>query len=290
MAPVRFIASAFKRIARTIGRTLSSPLFCLGLALVLVGDAWVVVMEAGRNQFHSTFAQLIDPVPAGHGLPTFKALFLVEQQGGPALIDQMQWYVVTENDPLASPIILSNVSLSTVYEPSGFYRPMGTMREFWVLEQPAQPGDTTSNLTDELLREIIEDHIPPQVAGGPLGDPIADTFDTTAVFRRNASGDFAASARHFEPDTAGVALNLAVLFGWLVLLVSAVASPIGTVRRYRRRRGKRWAKRGRCAACGYDLRGTNEPRCPECGLATPSRGDAQNAAPPGRNPTAAPTD
>jgi len=36
--------------------------------------------------------------------------------------------------------------------------------------------------------------------------------------------------------------------------------------------------RGRCVACGYDLRGTAHERCPECGAATDSGGVAPAAA------------
>jgi hypothetical protein len=31
-------------------------------------------------------------------------------------------------------------------------------------------------------------------------------------------------------------------------------------------RGRVWRRRGRCPACGYDLRGSAGERCPECGL------------------------
>jgi hypothetical protein len=33
----------------------------------------------------------------------------------------------------------------------------------------------------------------------------------------------------------------------------------------RTRRSGAWQRAGRCAACGYDLRGSAGPRCPECG-------------------------
>jgi hypothetical protein len=45
------------------------------------------------------------------------------------------------------------------------------------------------------------------------------------------------------------------------LAVGFATAPLITVTR-RRRRG--WQRRGRCAACGYDLRATPD-RCPECG-------------------------
>lgn len=52
---------------------------------------------------------------------------------------------------------------------------------------------------------------------------------------------------------------------WVLFVLSVVYPPIafarGPLRRLRRR------KHGQCLACGYDLRGLPEPRCPEC--ATP---------------------
>jgi len=44
---------------------------------------------------------------------------------------------------------------------------------------------------------------------------------------------------------------------FLVLLFAAVCAPLA--RRLHRR------KRGLCVACGYNLKGLPEPRCPECG-------------------------
>ncbi len=49
---------------------------------------------------------------------------------------------------------------------------------------------------------------------------------------------------------------LVLLFGGFLLYRALFHGPI--VRRMRRRRG-------RCAACGYDLHGLLQPRCPECG-------------------------
>lgn len=35
-------------------------------------------------------------------------------------------------------------------------------------------------------------------------------------------------------------------------------------------------RNGRCWHCAYDLRGSREPRCPECGAATEARGERAN--------------
>ena len=49
---------------------------------------------------------------------------------------------------------------------------------------------------------------------------------------------------------------------WWVLFVLTAAAPLAWAAEGNRRRW--WSERGRCAACGYDLRATPE-RCPECG-------------------------
>ena len=48
---------------------------------------------------------------------------------------------------------------------------------------------------------------------------------------------------------------------WFIVLCSG-GLPVAKAVSYMRRR--RWAARGRCSRCGYDLRATPE-RCPECG-------------------------
>jgi hypothetical protein len=51
---------------------------------------------------------------------------------------------------------------------------------------------------------------------------------------------------------------------WFVAGLLAVWPGVVVGRALRRRRRRRWAKDGKCATCGYDLRATPE-RCPECG-------------------------
>src|SRR5688500_5678959 len=70
------------------------------------------------------------------------------------------------------------------------------------------------------------------------------------------------------------AFTAAAVPHWFVLLLTGLPSVLwlrATVRR------RRWARQGRCRACGYDLRSSPD-RCPECGA----------AAPPGPGPAPAP--
>lgn len=73
----------------------------------------------------------------------------------------------------------------------------------------------------------------------------------------------------FESSFASSSEDVIALPAWLPVL-AFTALPLAFVVRLGRRRRRRAA--GRCAACGYDLRGTPQ-RCPECGTpatATPS--------------------
>ena len=65
----------------------------------------------------------------------------------------------------------------------------------------------------------------------------------------------------------GTVKNALLLFGILFAWWTILGAGVGTIHcAVRRRRVVRWCRRrGRCPACGYDLRGTREPRCPECG-------------------------
>jgi hypothetical protein len=100
------------------------------------------------------------------------------------------------------------------------------------------------------------------------------------------SGDFTSSLKGFDPTAKHVYNpetwvlgfargptstfgNVGLVFGqwttrvplYAVTAFFAVLPLFSLIRRARRRLA---AKRGRCAACGYDLRATSE-RCPECG-------------------------
>ena len=57
---------------------------------------------------------------------------------------------------------------------------------------------------------------------------------------------------------------------WFILLgcAAVITLPARSVLRDRRRRSR--LGRGCCPACGYDLRGANHDRCPECGVAVAS--------------------
>jgi hypothetical protein len=55
---------------------------------------------------------------------------------------------------------------------------------------------------------------------------------------------------------------------WAVALVALILPAWWMARRVKARRGARWAARGWCARCGYDLR-VSTGRCPECGAEAP---------------------
>ena len=71
-------------------------------------------------------------------------------------------------------------------------------------------------------------------------------------------------------------LGLSILLGagWIgipywMFMLPAVA--LWTVRIRRLDRTRRWLLTGCCVACGYDLRGSPQGRCPECGLVAGDR-------------------
>ncbi len=66
---------------------------------------------------------------------------------------------------------------------------------------------------------------------------------------------------------AGTLKNVPLMFGILIAWWAILGAGIGAVHHtIRRRRAARWRhRRPECVACGYDLRGLTEPRCPECG-------------------------
>ena len=62
-----------------------------------------------------------------------------------------------------------------------------------------------------------------------------------------------------QSTTVIVSFFILILFALLFASYPAVVFIRGPLRRYRRR------MRGECLACGYNLTGLPEPRCPECG-------------------------
>jgi hypothetical protein len=102
-------------------------------------------------------------------------------------------------------------------------------------------------------------------------DPVPDE-KSFRYFRNSASQmgvpfakeptDFKGGLGFGVVERAGVATIKAVVIPyWFVLACAAMWPAFSVMRRMRR---WRWKRTGRCAACGYDLRGGGE-RCPECG-------------------------
>jgi hypothetical protein len=74
-------------------------------------------------------------------------------------------------------------------------------------------------------------------------------------------------------DVASARSYALVLPYWLLSVLTIPLPALWLRRASRDRRAARRAARGRCMACGYDLRGTPS-RCPECGTACEARSAA----------------
>ncbi len=79
---------------------------------------------------------------------------------------------------------------------------------------------------------------------------------------------YSESSKRISPPAAdagsSTSSSLVVPFWWSLPLLSL--PPLLTLLLYRRSTGRRLIREGRCAGCGYDLRGS-PGRCPECGRA-----------------------
>lgn len=84
------------------------------------------------------------------------------------------------------------------------------------------------------------------------------------VLRRNDASPLPFRLLPLQPITRGFAIN--TLF-YAVILWLLFAAPLALRRRRR-------IKRGQCPACAYDLRGSDSPKCPECGTIGAASGRA----------------
>lgn len=271
--PIGYLRTISAHVFASIGRVLSSPVFAVALAFVLVGDAWSVRMQAKRGLYRSAFAELIGPVATPGGMPLVQSYYLVEGGRGVRVMSDRAWYVITEVDPTRSPVIVSTLSVHvTGLERWGPYRPVGGSREMWVLEEPTVDDGSGMNLDKRLLREFVHDHLRERATQG--GGVRRETVEKLSIddFGPSPNGGYSAMVRQIDFDLVDIAHNGAVAFGWLTLSISAIAAPIGTARRRRRRRGERRIARGQCVRCGYDLSAHDAPACPECG--TPAKSPA----------------
>lgn len=111
-------------------------------------------------------------------------------------------------------------------------------------------------------------------------DPIRDTvFDTTTVYRSFIG--FKLAAGNVPMGDVTRSFNAVRIPHWAIVALTAPATLWLAWSPLKRRR---WAKRGRCRSCGYDLRESPQ-RCPECGTsstATPDQPNSHEPSPPRR--------
>ena len=109
-----------------------------------------------------------------------------------------------------------------------------------------------------------------------LRKSLTDLRTEAAPFRVQLFGIAYGSAFHQKPVdpaqdlTGGITASRWVVVPWAVIALLFLLFPACWVRwEWKRYRRRRWQRKGRCARCGYDLRGSAEG-CPECGMAKPS--------------------
>ncbi len=161
------------------------------------------------------------------------------------------------------------------------------VRSYWVADEfrlgsysslNAEGGDREFGLALWHGRVVLKRDICDPIYG--VGRPFFSWESTPAEFGGYGSFEWAggktylgfgaASQRFRNPGTGGDEtpnLEASIVFPmWFTALVLAIAPALGLRTVRRRWREARWARRGFCTKCGYDLRASPE-RCPECGEA-----------------------
>ena len=100
----------------------------------------------------------------------------------------------------------------------------------------------------------------------PAADPMPQAHGGLFGFGYAHSGAYALRAAGGPAFRLGDVRSTFVPL-WFVALATAVPPAWWVHRSRRRRRARERVRRGRCPACGYDLRAT-PGRCPECGTAS----------------------
>ena len=114
-------------------------------------------------------------------------------------------------------------------------------------------------------KALTTEHI---AADSAEGDWLYDGAFTNATSMQEYWGFGSASCKPGDLPVPAATCGVLLIPHWLPIALGSL-SLIWHARRFTfRTRERKWMKEGRCLTCGYDLRGTPSPRCPECGTET----------------------